>query len=583
MAEETIQAVTEEAGQIVNVYQLIASSESLQIAFAILIIGIITIAIIYRKFSKWTRSQKFHYTRPHLSRFIRVAILPIFAIALISSTNFYIQTFELFNDSIQIGIAAKGVDLTAAETFAKILNTINILVIGYTVAHLVPIILSKKEKSILEKNDFKAWKEKRGFPDDEIDLFHKFYKWIPPKTSPEELTNEEFDQYLKTEEGRKYLEEFRTSRGRAIGSYEELVKDPFEKWKKSERQKYEKYFQACISGNNDSGKKLRTGQEVEEIYGIDIWREEKRMGEYEAIIPGARPPGYAERKRKDLPKSVTQIITIGIFVAVIIGVISWWGVDLVVLATATGGLAIGIGLALQETLQNWFAYIVIRKEKIIAEGDRIQLDTGYNGYVHKITNRVTYIRDALNESFAIIPTRQLVNSQIINYTKEFKMVPAVVDVGVSYLNNPRQVASILVKVGKRAMKEVVDEKGKHLILQKRCPYLDNNKPSCGCDKDIHVDISAPKVRFENFNDSSLDFKIWVYVRDYAAQFKTRTDIRMIIYEEFKKYDIRIPWPIKTVYPGDEKKESEEIAKLDEERKKVYREYGVDDIVGGGDE
>ena len=42
------------------------------------------------------KSQKFSYTRPHLSRFVRVAILPFFAIALISSTNAYIQTFELF-------------------------------------------------------------------------------------------------------------------------------------------------------------------------------------------------------------------------------------------------------------------------------------------------------------------------------------------------------------------------------------------------------------------------------------------------------------------------------------------------------
>ena len=49
--------------------------------------------------------------------------------------------------------------------------------------------------------------------------------------------------------------------------------------------------------------------------------------------------------------------------------VSWWGVDLFVLATATGGLAIGVGLALQETLQNWFAYIMIRKEKIFVEGD----------------------------------------------------------------------------------------------------------------------------------------------------------------------------------------------------------------------
>ena len=84
---------------------------------------------------------------------------------------------------------------------------------------------------------------------------------------------------------------------------------------------------------------------------------------------------------------------------------------MIVLATATGGFAIGLGLALQETMQNYFAYLFIRKDKIFQDGDRVQLDTGYNGYVHKITPRVTYVRDALHESLAVIPTRQLVTAQ----------------------------------------------------------------------------------------------------------------------------------------------------------------------------
>ena len=96
-------------------------------------------------------------------------------------------------------------------------------------------------------------------------------------------------------------------------------------------------------------------------------------------------------------------------------------------------------------------------------------------------------------------------TKIINYTKEIKLVPAVVNVGVSYLNNPRQVTSILVKVGKRAMVEAKDARGRHLVRQNRCPYIEENNPSCGCDKDIHVDVTQPVVRFDKFNDSSLDF------------------------------------------------------------------------------
>lgn len=568
-------------GEFGTVSSLLASNESLQIAFAVLVIGLIIIVTVYRKFSSWIDKQKFSHTRPHMSRFARSAVLPLFAIALVSSTNSYIQAFELFEDQ-QTQTVLDG-ELTPQATFAKMLNTINILVIGYTVSHLVPIVLSRRDSYFLEREDFEQWIYNRGFPDDEKGFFHKCFKWTPPKQAPEDLTDEDFQKYMKTSEGLQYLEQFRTSLGHPIGSYEKLVDNPFEEWKKSERKKYLTYYDKCVTGSNQAGRKLRPGIVPEEIYPIDLWREQKRLYSFDYIIPGGRPAGYSRKKKQGVPKSAKQILPLGIFIATILGVAIWWGVDLVVMATATGGLAFGIGLALKQTMENYFAYIMIRKDKVVKEGDRVQLESGYNGYVHKITPRVTYIRHGLNESLAIIPTLQLVSAQIINYTKEIKLVPAIVEVGVSYLNNPRQVAAILVKVGKRAMKEVVDSKGRHLIRQKKCPYLDKNKPSCGCDKDILVDIEQPGVRFNKFNDSSLDFAIWVYVKDYGSQFKTKSDMRLIMYEEFKKHDIRIPWPIRTIYQGDEKREAKEISELDEQRDKVIDEYGVGDLSKGGEE
>jgi len=359
-----------------------------------------------------------------------------------------------------------------------------------------------------------------------------------------------------------------------------MGKDPLEEWKKAERKKYEKYLSDCLSGNNETGRKLTLGAKPQEIYPIDLWREEKRQRGYDPIIPASKPAGHAELQEERVPKSAKQVLPIGIFVATVIGVVGWWGVDLFVLATATGGMALGIGLALKETMENYFAYILIRKDNIFVEGDRVQLESGYNGLVHRITPRVTYVRHGLNESLAIIPTRQLVSAEIINYTKEIKLVPAVVDVGVSYLNDPKQVAAILVKVGKRALIEVKDSNGHHVARQIRCPYLDQNKPSCGCDKDIHVDIAQPTVRFNKFNDSSLDFAVIVYVRDYGSQFKMKSDMRVIMYEEFKEYDIRIPWPIRTVYQGDEKREEQEIAEYESKRKQVVDEFGIGDLARG---
>jgi len=560
------------AGEFETVSELLASDPDLQLLMVILGVGLAILATGYRSFGKWMYGKKFSYTRPHVARFVRSAMLAFFAIGLVTSINVFVQVMETD--------AHNPSSVEALETFAKILNTINILVIGFTVSHLIPIGLNKAEKTKLEAEDFENWKDMKGFKDDKDGLFHKIFKWIPPKTPPEDLTKEEFEKNLQTKDGLNFLENYRTSKGVTIGSYEKMRKDPLEEWKKAERKKYEKYLNDCISGNNETGRKLTLGTKPQEIYPIDLWREEKRQRGYDPIIPASKPAGHAELQEERVPKSAKQVLPIGIFVATVIGVVGWWGVDLFVLATATGGMALGIGLALKETMENYFAYILIRKDKIFTEGDRVQLASGYNGYVHRITPRVTYVRHGLNESLAIIPTRQLVSAEIINYTKEIKLVPAIVDVGVSYLNDPKQVAAILVKVGKRALIEVKDSNGHHVARQTRCPYLDQNKPSCGCDKDIHVDIAQPTVRFNKFNDSSLDFAIIVYVRDYGSQFKMKSDMRVIMYEEFKRYDIRIPWPIRTVYQGDEKREASEIAEHESKRKQVIDEFGIGDLARG---
>ena len=134
------------------------------------------------------------------------------------------------------------------------------------------------------------------------------------------------------------------------------------------------------------------------------------------------------------------------------------------------------------------------------------------------------------------------------------------------------------------MNEVKDGNGHHLARQKRCPYLEEHKESCGCDKEIHVDIgSGPVVRFNSFNDSSLDFALRVFVRDYGSQFKMKSDMRVIMYEEFKKFDIRIPWPIRTVYQGDEKREAQEIGQLNEKRDKLVDEYGLSKEPGSAED
>ena len=173
------------AGEFQTVTELLASDPNLQIMMAILGVGLGILASGYRIFGNWMNRKKFSYTRPHVSRFARSAMLAFFAIGLVTSINVFVQLTEIDGKTNPASVEA-------IETFAKILNTINILVIGFTVSQLIPIALNMAEKSKLEEEDFEKWKDLKGFKDDEDGLFHKIFKWIPPKVPPEDLTKEEF-------------------------------------------------------------------------------------------------------------------------------------------------------------------------------------------------------------------------------------------------------------------------------------------------------------------------------------------------------------------------------------------------------
>lgn len=559
------------------VSELLMNDSTLQFSLAILIIGIIGIFILNKKISSWLESRKFRYTRPFATEFVKKILFALFAISLMISITEYIQVFELFDSQIAIDAANANEELTPREIFAKILDTFIIFVIGYIVAQLIPIILSNNETKKLEKHDYQEWIHIRGFTDDEDDLFHKLFQWTPPKHGPSEMTEEDYQEKLKTPQGRKFLENYYTSKGVPIGNFKQIKSHAFSQWKKSEIKKYEKYFDDCVSGNNETGQELRTGVFPKEIFTITLWREQKRLSNYEQIVPGARPPGWAERQGQDTPKSFKQMIPLIVLLGVTIGIAAWWEVDLVVIATASGGLAIGIGFALQETMQNYFAYLSIKKDKIFVEGDRIKLENDYVGIVQLITPRVTYVKHGLNESIAVIPTRLLIAATIINYSKDTAFVPAIVEVGASYLNDPEEVASVLMKVGKMAMKNITDVRGRHLIVQEKCPYRMEHKSSCGCDKNILVDLDQPRVRVVNFNSSSIDFSVWVFVKDYGAQFKVTSDMRIMIIKEFKKHNITIPWPIQTEYHGNLEQEQNLLDITEPVRQKTLKEYGTGDL------
>ena len=88
----------------------------------------------------------------------------------------------------------------------------------------------------MERYDYQEWIHLRGFPDDKKNLFHQFFEWSPPKHGPSEIPEEEYQKKIKTIEGRKFLENYYTSKGVPIGSFKQIKSKAFEAWRNSERE-----------------------------------------------------------------------------------------------------------------------------------------------------------------------------------------------------------------------------------------------------------------------------------------------------------------------------------------------------------
>ncbi len=58
---------------------------------------------------------------------------------------------------------------------------------------------------------------------------------------------------------------------------------------------------------------------------------------------------------------------------------------------------------------------------------------------------------------------------------------------------------------------------------------------------------VPVVRFTNFGDSALEFKVFVWVDDFMNQWKVAHEIREEVNKRFAEEGIRHPYPHRTIY------------------------------------
>jgi len=230
---------------------------------------------------------------------------------------------------------------------------------------------------------------------------------------------------------------------------------------------------------------------------------------------------------KDLPSTsiLTVIIRVLIYAVGLLIILQSLGISITPMLTALGIGGLAVALALQDTLANLFSGIFVIISKQVRPGDYVELDSGQKGYVTDVTWRNTTIR-ALPNNMVIVPNSKLASTIVTNYYQPEREMAALVQVGVSYDSDLRKVERITIEVGKEVMREV---KG-------------------------GVPEFEPFIRYHTFSDFSIDFTVILRVKEYVDQYLIKHEFVERLHERYNKEGIVIPFPIRTVFMEEGKKQ-----------------------------
>ncbi|WP_456479858.1 mechanosensitive ion channel family protein [Nautilia sp.] len=229
---------------------------------------------------------------------------------------------------------------------------------------------------------------------------------------------------------------------------------------------------------------------------------------------------YRLKHRYDISHSTaTLLANIGYYAIVTLSfliALKVVGLDLSSLAIIAGALSVGIGFGLQNVVSNFVSGVILMFERTIKVGDYIQIDQDTRGEVVDISMRSTVIRTNDNINL-IIPNQSFIQNNVINWTGD-DIVRFRVPFGVAYGSDIDKVEQVILEKLKNT----------GLPIVKKHPTLD----------------VTPYVVFMEMAESSLNFKLFVWVKGEYARRPRRTRSRFLkmIYNALNEAEINIPFP-----------------------------------------
>ena len=230
-----------------------------------------------------------------------------------------------------------------------------------------------------------------------------------------------------------------------------------------------------------------------------------------AVVRGLRKVMQRQEVDKTLETFVCNLVRISLLVVVIIAAIGQLGVETTSFIAIFGAAGLAVGLALQGSLSNFAAGVLIVLFRPYRVGDYVEA-AGIGGTIEQVQILTTVLRTPDNKQI-IVPNSQIMNSIITNYSaKDTRRVDMVV--GVSYDDNLDKV--------RKTLEELV-----------------------GAEERI-LDDPACTIAVSELADSSVNFVVrpWVKSEDFWA---VKFDLTEAIKKRFDADGISFPFPQRDVH------------------------------------
>ncbi len=205
------------------------------------------------------------------------------------------------------------------------------------------------------------------------------------------------------------------------------------------------------------------------------------------------------------------VVTLGLFIS--LGVMNL-GKALTSLLAGAGVVGLAIGLALQGTLANTFAGLILSFRKKIQIGNWVET-TGYSGEVIDINLKDFTLKEADN-NIVVIPNKTILENPLKNYSLTTRM-RVFLECGVGYESDLEKV--------ERLTKEVIAK-----------TFDQVEKP-----EDV-------EFYYTEFGDSSINYlcRFWIDAESMLEKLRAKTKAIIEIKKAYDKEGINIPFPIRTL-------------------------------------